>query len=74
MAISHFVKSLGLSHCSSIHTTQKKFQETTDESTNFIALMKAKVACINPEDINMDQTPIPFSYHSTRMLEKKGSK
>lgn len=74
-AISHFVKSLGLFHCSAIHTAQKNFQETTDESTNFIVLMKEKVACINTRDVlNMDQTPIPFSYHSTRMLEKKGSK
>ena len=37
--------------------------------------MKEKVVSVNPDDIlNMDQTPILFSYHSTRMLEKKGSK
>ena len=37
--------------------------------------MKEKVASVNPEDIlNMDQTLILFSYHSTRTLEKKGLK
>jgi len=37
--------------------------------------MKEKVASVDPEDIlNMNQTPIPFLYHSTRTLEKKGSK
>jgi hypothetical protein len=37
--------------------------------------MKEKVTSVDPEDIlNMDQTPIPFSYHSMRTLDKKGSK
>jgi len=37
--------------------------------------MKEKVTSVDPEDIlNMDQTPSLFSYHSTRMLERKGSK
>jgi hypothetical protein len=54
---------------------QKNFQETKDESPDFIALVKEKVASVDPDDIlNMDQTPIPFSYHSTRTLEKKVSK
>jgi len=42
---------------------------------DFITLMKEKVAQVNPEDIlNMDQTPIPFLFHTTRTLEKKGLK
>jgi len=41
----------------------------------FIVLMKEKVEQVNPEDIlNMDQTPIPFAFHTMRTLEKKGSK
>ena len=73
--VARFVKSMGLTHRSATHTAQKNFQETKDESVDFIALMKEKVAGVNPEDIlNMDQTPIPYSFHTTRTLEKKGSK
>ena len=37
--------------------------------------MKEKVAGRNPDDIlNMDQTPIPFSYHSNKTLNIKGIK
>jgi len=54
---------MGLSNCSATHATQR---------TGFIALMKTKVTSVDPEDIlNMDQTLIPFSYHSMRTLEKK---
>jgi hypothetical protein len=38
------VKSMGLTHRSAAHTTQKNFQETKDESVDFIVLMKEKVA------------------------------
>ena len=73
--ISRFMKLMGLFHRSATHTTPKNFQETKDKSTNFIALMKAKFTSVDPEDIlNMDQTPIPFLYQSTRTLEKKGWK
>ena len=37
--------------------------------------MRQKIAGMNPDDvINMDQTPIPYSYHSNWMLEAKGTK
>ncbi len=37
--------------------------------------MKEKMSDIDPLNIiNMDQTPIPYSYHSSKTLEKKGSK
>ena len=39
-----FVKSMGLTHQSATHTTQKNFQETKDESVDFIVPMKEKVA------------------------------
>jgi hypothetical protein len=58
-----------------MHTAQNNFQETKDEPTDFIALMKEKVASVDPDDIlNMEQTLIPFLYHSMRMFEKKGLK
>jgi hypothetical protein len=35
-------------------------------------MMKEKVAEYDPCDIiNMDQSPIPYSYHSSRILEMK---
>ena len=37
--------------------------------------MRQKIIGMDPDDIlNMDQTPIPYSYHSNRTLEKKGVK
>ena len=37
--------------------------------------MRQKIIGMDPDDIvNMDQTPIPYSYHSNRTLKKKGVK
>jgi len=44
MVVLRFVKSVGLTHRSATHTVQKVFQETKDESVDFIMLMKEKVA------------------------------
>ncbi len=41
----------------------------------FMSLMRHKVANMNPDHVlNMDQTPIPFSYHNKRTWEEKGVK
>ena len=73
--IRRFVKRVGLSNRVSTHVAQKNHQETEEESSHFIALMKQKLAGMNPDDvINMDQTPIPFTFPSNRTLEKKGTK
>jgi hypothetical protein len=46
-----------------------------EESRHFIVTMKDKVADKDPSDIiNMDQTPIPFSFHSNKTLERKGTR
>jgi hypothetical protein len=38
-------------------------------------MMRQKLVGCNLDDIlNMDQTPIPFSYHSSKMLDIKGKK
>lgn len=59
--ISHFEKSIRLSHHSANHNAQTNPKRTKNKSTDFNALMKEKVACVNPEDIlKMDQKPIPF--------------
>jgi hypothetical protein len=40
-----------------------------------MTLMRPKVLGMNPDDIiNMDQTPVPYSFPSNHTLEKKGSK
>ena len=73
--VSRFTKTLGLTNRAATHTAQKNFMETAEESKHFIAMMKEKVLSIDPDHIlNMDQTPIPFSYHSKKTLHSKGSK
>jgi hypothetical protein len=70
-----FLKRVGLTHRVSTHVAQKDHHETLQESQHFISMMRHKVAGMNPDDVlNMDQTPIPFSYHAHRTLEKKGTK
>ena len=73
-AILRFTKSIGLSNCAATHTAQKHFQETKQESKHFIEVMKAKLVGKDPCNIiNMDQTPIPYSFRSNKMLESKGA-
>jgi hypothetical protein len=55
------------SSCCDSHR-KKYYQETTEESWHFIAMMKDKVADKDASDIiNMDQTSILVSFHSTRL-------
>ena len=70
-----FTKQMGLTHRAAMHTTQKDYHETMEESCHFIEMMRDKVADKDQAlIINMDQTPIPFSFHATKTLEKKGMK
>jgi hypothetical protein len=73
--VGHFTKRMGLSHRATTHTTQKHFKETEEESNHFIKFMRTKIAGKDPCNIiNMDQTPIPFYFHSNKMLETKGTR
>jgi hypothetical protein len=66
---------VGLSYQVATHTAQKNFQETEVESRHFIEFIKDKVISKDLADIiNMDQTPIPFSFHAGRTLEMKVSR
>ena len=59
----------------STHVAQKDHHETLQKSLHFISMMHHKVAGMDPVDVlNMDQTPIPFSYHANCTLERKGTK
>ena len=71
-AVLCFTKTMGLSHHTATHTAQKNHQDMMEKSRHFIAMMKDKVADKDPSDIiNMDQTPIPFSFHSMKTLKKR---
>ena len=56
-----FTKQMGLSHHAAMHTVQKDYHETMEESCHFIEMMRDKVADMDPAlIINIDQTPILF--------------
>ena len=75
LAVHRFTHSVGLTQHQATHTAQKHLSEMEADAQDFIATMKEKVAGRNPNDIlNMDQTPIPFSYHSNKTLNIKGAK
>ena len=75
LAVHRFTRSVGLTQRQATHTAQKHFSETEADARDFIAMMKEKMAGRNPNDVlNMDQTPIPFSYHSNKTLNIKGAK
>mgnify|MGYP006205657777 FL=1 len=70
-----FIKKVGLSNRVSTHVAQKDHRETEEESSYFLTMMRQKVSGMDPGDVlNMDQTPIPYSFPSSRTLEKKGAK
>jgi hypothetical protein len=70
MAILHFTHVIRLAQHAATHTAQLHFAETVDDEEDFIAMMRVKVQGRNPNNIlNMDQIPIPYSYHSNKMLE-----
>ncbi len=73
--VTRFTKHIGLTHRAATHTAQKHFVDTQEESNHFIAMMKEKIMAKNPSHIiNMDQTPIPYSFHTNKTLELKGTK
>jgi hypothetical protein len=73
--VAGFTKTMGLSRHAATHTAQKNFQEMDEDSQHFIEMTKEKVKEYDPCDItNMDQSPILYSYHSSRTLEMKGKK
>jgi len=75
LSVLRFIKSIGLSNRAATHTAQKHFKKTEQESKHFIEFMKAKLAGKDPCDIiNMDQSPILYSFHSNKTLESKGAR
>ena len=74
-SVTCFVKKMGYTHRIGPHVAQKKHKDTEDDALHFMAMMREKFAEMDPDDIiNMDQTPIPYSYHTSRTLALKGTK
>ena len=73
-AVHCFTRPMGLTQRTATHTGQKHHTQTEDISKDFIAMMKVKLQGRNLDDtMNMDQTPIPYSYHANKMLNPKGA-
>ena len=73
--VRRFTKHLGLTQRMATHTAQKHFLETEDSSRDFIAMMRERTIDRNRDDIlNMDQTPISYSYHSNKTLDTRGAR
>lgn len=69
------VKKVGLSHSVSMHMAQKDNKETEEESSHFVSLLRQTVVEMDPDDIsNMEQTLIPYSFHSNCTLDMRGIK
>ena len=70
-----FIMSLGLVHRMATHESQKDPRETRAASLDFLRLMRPKLTqpCRHQDFIiNMDQTPVPFTFNSKRTLELVG--
>ena len=73
--IHQFMRSMGLTQRAAMHTAQKHFKEIYADANDFIAMMKAKMHGGNLDGVlNMDQTPVPYSYHANKMLDMKGTR
>jgi hypothetical protein len=57
-----------------MHTAQKHFKDMEAYSKHFINPMKLKLEGRSLDNaLSMDQTPIPFSFHSNTTLKLKGA-
>ena len=71
------MKVQGLVHCLGTHISQKAPEETQTEVLDFMEVIcpKLQLQCLNKAFIlNMDQTPILFTFNSKTMLEVVGTR
>jgi hypothetical protein len=74
-ATRRFIRSLGLVHRMATNESQKDPRETEAEGLDFLRSMHPKLSqpCRHQAFIiNMDQTPVPFTYNSKKTLEVVG--
>ena len=75
--VSRFVASHGLKHRMGTHESQRDPHKTATEALDYMQHVRVKLAQPNQHAdciINMDQTPIPFTFNSKRTLEMVGKK
>ena len=75
--VSRFVASHGLKHRMGTHESQRDPRETATEALDYMQHIRVKLAQPNRHAdyiINMDQTPIPFTFNSKCTLEMVGKK
>jgi hypothetical protein len=74
-SVARFVKKMGYTHRIGTHVAQRNHKDDEEDTLHFIMMMREKVALMNRDDvINMDQTPILYSYHTSRTLAQRGTK
>jgi len=59
------------------HVSQRDPADTANEATDWMALVRRKVVGPNRHKdfiINMDQTPVPFTFNTNKTLERRGAK
>ena len=75
--VQRFVKAQGLVHRLGTHESQKAPEETKTEVLDFMGVicLKLQLQCRSKAFIlNMDQTPIPFTFNSKSTLEVVGAR
>ena len=75
--VSRFVASHGLKHRMGTHESHRDPREMATEALDYMQHVRVKFAQPNRHAdyiINMDQTPIPFTFNSKRTLEVVGKK
>ena len=71
------MKAQGLVHSLGTHESQKAPKETQTEALDFMEVIRPKLqlqCCNKTFFLNMDQTPIPFTFNSKTMLEVVGAR
>ena len=72
--VRRFLTSAGLTHRVGTHVAQRDPKEMESVAQEFMSLMRHKDANMNLDHVlNMDQTPIPFSYHKQTNVGREGS-
>ncbi len=55
------------------HVVQMNNKQSEAVSHEFMEIMRQKVQNMNPDHVlNMDQTPIPFTFHANRTFSERG--
>ena len=76
-SVSRWVRHHGLVHRMGTHVSQKAPSEIAKLADDFMEYIRPVISQPNRSEdyiINMDQTPVPFTFHSTKTLELVGTR